>query len=63
LILASGTDPEGKQTNVDAKFIHKEYDSVGTEAHKKRLQEDICKISNAPNMSDEKFSSCNPARL
>lgn len=55
LILGSGLTPDGSQTSVDAKFINKSYDSVGTEAHKRRLQEDIHKFSAAPNIGDEHF--------
>lgn len=48
--LASGG--EGK---ADAKYIYKQYDVGGMEAYKKRLERDIHKFTNTPNMHDENF--------
>lgn len=43
---------EGK---ADAKYIYKQYDVGGMEAYKKRLERDIYKFTNTPNMYDETF--------
>lgn len=56
LMLQSGVDIDGKQTSVSAGYIYKQYDVNGTEAYKKRVQADIHKISNVPDLSDENFS-------
>ncbi|KGX85036.1 phage portal protein [Pontibacillus litoralis] len=49
-----GTD--GKEDNVDARYIYKQYDVAGMEAYKTRLTNDIHKFTNVPNMNDEKFA-------
>ena len=46
----------GQQTNVDAGYIHKEYDVTGTEAYKDRLAHDIHKFSHTPDLTDENFA-------
>lgn len=56
LLLQSGVDIDGKQTSVSAGYIYKQYDVNGTEAYKKRVQSDIHKISNVPDLADENFS-------
>lgn len=56
LLLKSGTTISGAQTNVDAEYIHKEYDVNGAEAYKKRVAADIHKFSHTPDLTDEKFS-------
>ncbi|MEY4716085.1 phage portal protein [Lacticaseibacillus paracasei] len=57
LLLKSRITPNGQQTNVDAKFINKEYDVSGTEAYKKRVAEDIHKFSHTPDLTDSNFAS------
>lgn len=39
-----------------ADYIYKQYDATGVEAYKDRLQADIHRFTNTPDMSDEKFS-------
>lgn len=56
-LLQSGTTVDGKQTSVDADYVHKKYDVDGTEAYKKRLLDDIYKLVNVPNIDDDKFGS------
>ncbi len=55
LILESGRTEEGKQTSVDAKYLYKHYDSASIEAHKKRLINDIHKMTFTPDLTDENF--------
>lgn len=56
LILESGVDALGNKTSVTAGYIYKQYDVNGTEAYKKRLENDIHKFSNTPNLNDENFA-------
>ena len=57
LLLIPSTDIEGHSLgNADAKYIYKQYDVNGVEAYKKRLQNDIHRFTNTPDMTDEKFS-------
>lgn len=57
LLLKSGvSSPGGQQTNVDAEYIHKEYDVTGTEKYKERLAHDIHKFSHTPDLTDENFA-------
>ncbi|UXU59004.1 phage portal protein [Staphylococcus agnetis] len=46
----------GGTSSADVKYIYKQYDVNGSEAYKSRLQDDIHKFTNTPNMNDEKFS-------
>nr|WP_277953156.1 phage portal protein [Staphylococcus sp. acrmy] len=46
----------GGEGKADAKYIYKQYDVQGSEAYKTRLQDDIHKFTNTPDMNDEKFS-------
>lgn len=57
LLLESGVDVNGNKTAVTAGYIYKQYDVNGVEAYKKRVQSDIHKISNIPDLSDENFGS------
>ena len=57
LMLESGLDYAGKQTNLTAEYIYKQYDVAGTEAYKTRLMNDIYKLSNVPNLDDDRFYS------
>lgn len=56
LLLKSGVSMTGQQTNVDAGYIHKEYDVTGTESYKNRLAHDIHKFSHTPDLTDENFA-------
>ena len=56
LLMETGVDAQGKQTKLEAKYIHKEYDVNGTESYKTRIQRDIHKFSHTPDLSDEHFS-------
>ncbi|MDU0479917.1 phage portal protein [Staphylococcus chromogenes] len=46
----------GGTSAADVKYIYKQYDVNGSEAYKSRLQNDIHKFTNTPDMNDEKFS-------
>lgn len=56
LMLQTEVDAEGRSTPAKADYIYKKYDVGGTEAYKGRLQNDIHKFTNTPDMNDEKFS-------
>lgn len=56
-LLQSGIDSSGKQTNLNADYIYKQYDVQGTEAYKKRLIDDIYKLVNIPNLDDDRFNN------
>lgn len=46
----------GSEGNADVKYIYKQYDVQGSEAYKTRLQNDIHKFTNTPDMTDENFT-------
>nr|DAZ23500.1 MAG TPA: PORTAL PROTEIN [Caudoviricetes sp.] len=46
----------GNEGKADAKYIYKQYDVNGSEAYKSRLQKDIHKYTNTPDLTDENFS-------
>ncbi|MCG1410917.1 phage portal protein [Staphylococcus epidermidis] len=46
----------GSEGKADVKYIYKQYDVAGTEAYKSRLQKDIHKETNTPDLNDENFS-------
>ena len=56
LFLGAGTNPDGSTSPITAQYLYKQYDVAGTEAYKKRLEEDIHKFSNTPNLNDQNFS-------
>ena len=56
LFLGAGTNPDGSSSPITAQYLYKQYDVAGTEAYKKRLEEDIHKFSNTPNLNDQNFS-------
>lgn len=56
LHLKPGTDANGKPLNADADYIYKKYDVAGVEKYKDRVQADIHKFTNTPNMNDESFA-------
>lgn len=59
LLLESGIDHTGKQTNMSADYIYKQYDVAGSEAYKSRLVNDIYKLSKVPNLDDDNFNANN----
>ncbi|MFG0929512.1 phage portal protein [Staphylococcus sp. 231237_7MaSpsaltlick] len=46
----------GSEGNADVKYIYKQYDVQGSEAYKTRLQNDIHKFTNTPDLTDENFT-------
>lgn len=56
LFLYTGINAQGEQTNLEADYIYKQYDVAGTEAHKERIDKDIHKFTQTPDLTDEKFS-------
>ncbi|MDQ0158815.1 phage portal protein [Alkalibacillus salilacus] len=57
LFLKPASDnAEGKEGNVDADYIYKQYDVSGSEAYKSRLQIDIHKMTNTPDLTDSKIN-------
>ena len=57
LLLESGVDHSGKQTNLSAEYIYKQYDVAGSEAYKTRIINDIYKLSKVPNLEDDRFNA------
>lgn len=57
LVLESGVGADGRQTSTKAEYIYKQYDVSGTEAYKTRLMNDIYKLSQIPNLDDDRFYS------
>lgn len=57
-IIMLQTEPgvDGRASDADAFYIYKQYDVAGMEAFKTRIEEDIHKFTNTPNMNDTKFS-------
>lgn len=57
LFLESSLGVDGGVTNTPkADYIYKQYDVSGTESYKDRVQADIHKFTNTPDMTDEKFA-------
>lgn len=54
-VLENATAADGKSVQGSAEYIYKQYDVQGTEKYKERLVNDIFKLSNLPNLDDEKF--------
>lgn len=57
VVLENGMDSSGRQTQGDAHYIYKQYDVQGAEAYKDRILNDIFKLSNVPNLDDDRFYS------
>ncbi|GIO18144.1 phage portal protein [Oceanobacillus oncorhynchi subsp. incaldanensis] len=57
LFLKTQLDAEGREGSADASYIYKQYDVSGVESYKNRLQQDIHKFTNTPDLNDEHFSS------
>lgn len=55
LFLGDGVNADGSRSPLSAEYLIKQYDVNGTEAYKKRLEEDIHKFSNTPNLNDSSF--------
>ncbi|RWZ59883.1 phage portal protein [Halobacillus fulvus] len=56
LILKPGHQLNGQEGKTDADYIYKQYDVAGSEAYKTRLQTDVHKFTNTPDLTDENFS-------
>ncbi|EJH4456649.1 phage portal protein [Staphylococcus pseudintermedius] len=54
--LEPGTNANGSEGKAEVKYVYKQYDVAGVEAYKKRLQNDIHKYTNTPDLNDEQFS-------
>lgn len=55
LFLGDGVNADGSRSPLSAEYLIKQYDVNGAEAYKKRLEEDIHKFSNTPNLNDTSF--------
>ncbi len=55
MMLEHGIDPTGRSIPSSAQYLYKQYDVEGVEAFKRRLENDIHKLSYTPNFSDEKI--------
>lgn len=53
LLLESGISSSGNQTNLDAGYIHKEYDVAGVEGYKTRIIKDFYRVVGLPNLQDD----------
>ncbi|WP_200411302.1 phage portal protein [Virgibacillus salexigens] len=56
LYMEPEIDEDGKEGNVSADYIYKKYDVAGVEKYKDRVQADIHKFTNTPDLNDENFS-------
>ena len=57
MLLNPPTDNDNRDSGtVDAKYLTKSYDVAGAEAQKSRIEKDIHKFANMPNLSDDNFS-------
>ncbi len=50
-----GITGNGGEGHADVKYIYKQYDVGGAEAYKTRLENDIHKFTNTPDLNDENF--------
>lgn len=50
-------DEQGKERQVNAEYLYKQYDVSGTEAYKTRLHDDIHEFTSTPDLSDENFGN------
>lgn len=55
LATTDATSPQGTRYPTTAQYLYKQYDVAGTEAYKKRLVDDIHKISCVPDLNDLNF--------
>ena len=56
LLLQTEMNADGREGSADAEYIYKQYDVSGVESYKDRIENDIHKFTNTPNMNDESFS-------
>lgn len=56
LLLQTEMSSDGRSSQADADYIYKKYDVQGTEAYKSRIENDIHKHTNTPNLNDDKFA-------
>ena len=63
LVLFTGRDGDGRPTSMEADYLYKQYDVNGTEAYKNRLNRDIHKMANVPDLSDENFSGTDSGQV
>ncbi|RFA36221.1 phage portal protein [Virgibacillus dokdonensis] len=56
IMLQPGGGIDGKQSTARAYYIYKQYDVSGVEKYKDRIQNDIHKYTNTPNLNDESFA-------
>ena len=57
MVIENGVNAQGNTVSGDAHYIYKQYDVAGSEAYKTRLVKDIFKLSNIPDITDEKFGT------
>lgn len=57
MVIENGVNAQGNTVSGDAHYIYKQYDVAGSEAYKSRLVKDIFKLSNIPDITDEKFGT------
>lgn len=57
MVIENGVNSQGNTVSGDAHYIYKQYDVAGSEAYKSRLVKDIFKLSNVPDITDEKFGT------
>lgn len=55
MLLETIPDEHGRSVPASANYIYKQYDVSGTEAYKSRIEADIHKFTNTPNMNDVNF--------
>lgn len=56
MLLEGGMDMSGRPTSLHAEYLYKQYDVAGKEAYNKRLQDDIHKFTQTPDLSDDSFA-------
>ncbi len=56
LLLTPPKTLDGREGSIHAEYLTKQYDVAGTEAYKKRIVNDIHKLSFTPDLTDEKFA-------
>ncbi len=56
MLLEMLPDEQGRVVQATADYIYKQYDVAGTEAYKSRVENDIHKFTNTPNLNDEMFA-------
>lgn len=57
MLFTPPVDNDGREAgSVDAKYLTKSYDVAGTESYKTRVENDIHKFTNMPNLNDSNFS-------